>query len=194
MNKLTLTTFVSLLLLSAGVLGAQVSFSSTSSSRLRADEELQGFGYTSHTVKEISVVSTESTDFVAPLLKIKAPGANKVIGVSFYAERPDDNGQIIVLSGDGSKALYTEPCSIKKGVNNIKLQTPYTTSAGKDYLIGFVTKPKSNKQSDVLVFSKGFDISEGNYILLSQKKPRSEEHTSELQSRQYLVCRLLLEK
>src|SRR5438445_2019261 len=26
------------------------------------------------------------------------------------------------------------------------------------------------------------------------KPPRSEEHTSELQSRQYLVCRLLLEK
>src|SRR5947209_17152180 len=30
-------------------------------------------------------------------------------------------------------------------------------------------------------------------VLLSQKT-RSEEHTSELQSRQYLVCRLLLEK
>src|SRR3712207_8318976 len=27
-----------------------------------------------------------------------------------------------------------------------------------------------------------------------QSGPRSEEHTSELQSRQYLVCRLLLEK
>src|SRR3712207_8185821 len=27
-----------------------------------------------------------------------------------------------------------------------------------------------------------------------QNMPRSEEHTSELQSRQYLVCRLLLEK
>src|SRR3712207_8797186 len=27
-----------------------------------------------------------------------------------------------------------------------------------------------------------------------QVQPRSEEHTSELQSRQYLVCRLLLEK
>src|SRR3712207_8390486 len=26
------------------------------------------------------------------------------------------------------------------------------------------------------------------------RRPRSEEHTSELQSRQYLVCRLLLEK
>src|SRR3712207_7262318 len=30
--------------------------------------------------------------------------------------------------------------------------------------------------------------------LLSELKLRSEEHTSELQSRQYLVCRLLLEK
>src|SRR3712207_8925115 len=28
----------------------------------------------------------------------------------------------------------------------------------------------------------------------SRPAPRSEEHTSELQSRQYLVCRLLLEK
>src|SRR3712207_8500013 len=30
--------------------------------------------------------------------------------------------------------------------------------------------------------------------LVSRESPRSEEHTSELQSRQYLVCRLLLEK
>src|SRR5947209_14660711 len=30
--------------------------------------------------------------------------------------------------------------------------------------------------------------------LLVQQLARSEEHTSELQSRQYLVCRLLLEK
>src|SRR3712207_7375084 len=29
---------------------------------------------------------------------------------------------------------------------------------------------------------------------LFSQSPRSEEHTSELQSRQYLVCRLLLEK
>src|SRR3712207_7369096 len=31
-------------------------------------------------------------------------------------------------------------------------------------------------------------------VLLLQQQTRSEEHTSELQSRQYLVCRLLLEK
>src|SRR3712207_8518504 len=31
-------------------------------------------------------------------------------------------------------------------------------------------------------------------VLLRAARERSEEHTSELQSRQYLVCRLLLEK
>src|SRR5258707_6376658 len=31
-------------------------------------------------------------------------------------------------------------------------------------------------------------------VISSTSTPRSEEHTSELQSRQYLVCRLLLEK
>src|SRR3712207_1884282 len=37
---------------------------------------------------------------------------------------------------------------------------------------------------------RGFAAGATDYIV----KPRSEEHTSELQSRQYLVCRLLLEK
>src|SRR5258707_7141952 len=31
-------------------------------------------------------------------------------------------------------------------------------------------------------------------VRMSRRTQRSEEHTSELQSRQYLVCRLLLEK
>src|SRR3712207_1284750 len=34
----------------------------------------------------------------------------------------------------------------------------------------------------------------GRFVERSLPRPRSEEHTSELQSRQYLVCRLLLEK
>src|SRR3712207_7379549 len=32
------------------------------------------------------------------------------------------------------------------------------------------------------------------FLFVMRVLPRSEEHTSELQSRQYLVCRLLLEK
>src|SRR5258707_6037833 len=40
----------------------------------------------------------------------------------------------------------------------------------------------------------GYNYSTGNIESDSGTNWRSEEHTSELQSRQYLVCRLLLEK
>src|SRR3712207_8162772 len=50
---------------------------------------------------------------------------------------------------------------------------------------------------------RGEGLGRGGRALLAHRRPRrrevgraerSEEHTSELQSRQYLVCRLLLEK
>src|SRR3712207_8779933 len=40
----------------------------------------------------------------------------------------------------------------------------------------------------------GDDVGVGRVELTGDRADRSEEHTSELQSRQYLVCRLLLEK
>src|SRR3712207_7728927 len=40
----------------------------------------------------------------------------------------------------------------------------------------------------------GREVRQGEVIGESDADGRSEEHTSELQSRQYLVCRLLLEK
>src|SRR5690554_6583206 len=39
-------------------------------------------------------------------------------------------------------------------------------------------------------YASRFDLKQDKYV----KSPRSEEHTSELQSRPHLVCRLLLEK
>src|SRR3712207_7980743 len=47
---------------------------------------------------------------------------------------------------------------------------------------------------DVDLRSLGADGDEQATIELAEILSRSEEHTSELQSRQYLVCRLLLEK
>src|SRR3712207_8995591 len=55
------------------------------------------------------------------------------------------------------------------------------------------------KKVDVAVFEAVKEVKEGKFkggIVknFGLKENRSEEHTSELQSRQYLVCRLLLEK
>src|SRR3712207_9497699 len=45
-----------------------------------------------------------------------------------------------------------------------------------------------------LAYSEGNTAKAGGLWAESLQRFRSEEHTSELQSRQYLVCRLLLEK
>src|SRR3712207_6915906 len=47
---------------------------------------------------------------------------------------------------------------------------------------------------DTLYSVAWLDLSDGPLVLHVPDTARSEEHTSELQSRQYLVCRLLLEK
>src|SRR3712207_7962352 len=46
----------------------------------------------------------------------------------------------------------------------------------------------------VLAGRHGVVLGGGQVLALPHGAGRSEEHTSELQSRQYLVCRLLLEK
>src|SRR3712207_7502188 len=51
-----------------------------------------------------------------------------------------------------------------------------------------------NAHSDLLYKGALRDESLAVFSGLIRVEPRSEEHTSELQSRQYLVCRLLLEK
>src|SRR5258707_14320771 len=68
---------------------------------------------------------------------------------------------------------------------------PYTT------LFRSMPIPRvAEKTKDANIYSVKFPIKPGETLFdLNYSLPgRSEEHTSELQSRQYLVCRLLLEK
>src|SRR3712207_6886905 len=58
--------------------------------------------------------------------------------------------------------------------------------------------PLKDKTKDFINYNIDNDLNElfpeRPLAQLGKWQPRSEEHTSELQSRQYLVCRLLLEK
>src|SRR3712207_7475155 len=73
--------------------------------------------------------------------------------------------------------------------------------------IDFINRIRARKQRNIPIAFRQFEQIESSqhpyfmtvhfgfgYIFLIRIVPRSEEHTSELQSRQYLVCRLLLEK
>src|SRR3712207_7209878 len=83
---------------------------------------------------------------------------------------------------------------------------PYTTLFRSGFFVGEMNCPLDSLHA-ILARTDGH--SRGTRVLLIITKnlearplpphpflsiPRSEEHTSELQSRQYLVCRLLLEK
>src|ERR1035437_3091972 len=46
----------------------------------------------------------------------------------------------------------------------------------------------------LMIFTRQELVARGGRMRAGKQRYRSEEHTSELQSRQYLVCRLLLEK
>src|SRR3712207_8702310 len=50
------------------------------------------------------------------------------------------------------------------------------------------------EEGDLLLVEENEDPPNGTVVVALLHGERSEEHTSELQSRQYLVCRLLLEK
>src|SRR5258707_10914676 len=58
-----------------------------------------------------------------------------------------------------------------------------------------VSRSRCSKKSDRSASkSRSLNLAAFAQILMPSGPIRSEEHTSELQSRQYLVCRLLLEK
>src|SRR3712207_8803779 len=54
--------------------------------------------------------------------------------------------------------------------------------------------PSTRSSSEGPISSSRWGVVMPTLLTTSSTGPRSEEHTSELQSRQYLVCRLLLEK
>src|SRR3712207_6994384 len=63
---------------------------------------------------------------------------------------------------------------------------------GKNCLVAFMSWEGYNFE-DAIILSERL-VKDDELTSIHIEEYRSEEHTSELQSRQYLVCRLLLEK
>src|SRR5215203_6828660 len=80
-------------------------------------------------------------------------------------------------------------------VDDVVEQGKIARNAGATWIMGDTNNPHGYEIKHTDLNGIIFDIAAHGWAG-SQKNPgaRSEEHTSELQSRQYLVCRLLLEK
>src|SRR3712207_7399077 len=94
-----------------------------------------------------------------------------------------------------------EPDNTVAPRGSAEITIPYTWVEGEAYGIGMITSTGVTFEAEVplAVVTPGFSADTfWRYALIGfyvgVVPVRSEEHTSELQSRQYLVCRLLLEK
>src|ERR1035437_7050125 len=85
--------------------------------------------------------------------------------------------------GDGRETAKELARLTKRHVNNVHRDLRQLAD------VGLIEERKKDGQ---VLAKDGFTLYEKTP--LARTVPRSEEHTSELQSRQYLVCRLLLEK
>src|SRR3712207_8788365 len=73
---------------------------------------------------------------------------------------------------------------------------PYTTLFRSDAEVAFAVEVVQRERVAAAPHLRLLNVGHRALLTLQEDRayPRSEEHTSELQSRQYLVCRLLLEK
>src|SRR3712207_6921827 len=85
--------------------------------------------------------------------------------------------------------IYTLALHDALPISDVRLAVVVGSEAGPDH--GGLDRPRAERVGpDPLVgVGDGERLGQAHHAVL-----RSEEHTSELQSRQYLVCRLLLEK
>src|SRR5215217_9138895 len=94
--------------------------------------------------------------------------------------------------GDNAEALFT--LKVHRGDGMALLAMDWKEGKPPNDFVGFeiAYREPGNDRFFVLLNRLSFQRADGSVD--PTMRPRSEEHTSELQSRQYLVCRLLLEK
>src|SRR3712207_7325101 len=74
-----------------------------------------------------------------------------------------------------------------------RLRQPGSPVVARDFLACPAVR-RGSRALRPAALERGLDVDGDDGPFAHRRHRRSEEHTSELQSRQYLVCRLLLEK
>src|SRR3712207_564830 len=124
--------------------------------------------------------------------KGKTMASNPLIGtwrLLSWENRSVEDGQISYPLGKDAEGyiMYNQD-----GYMSVAIMSPYRPKfAGGDLLSG-TPEEEARAEETYVSYCGRYDLREGTVI--HHVELRSEEHTSELQSRQYLVCRLLLEK
>src|SRR5947209_9641266 len=98
---------------------------------------------------------------------------------------------LLDLPDAGSVAIESEPVS---QLSDDELAHKRSKFIGFIFQFHFLMEDFTAQENVMIPMRKLGQLSDAEMRELPHRDHRSEEHTSELQSRQYLVCRLLLEK
>ena len=112
-------------------------------------------------------------------------------------------GGVFFFNDTATTEIYTLSLHDALPISNFTI--PAKTSSMRQMTITPVSSPlkaafaisrgsKTTAETVVVEIKEGDHIGRGECVPNARYKERSEEHTSELQSPMYLVCRLLLEK
>src|SRR3712207_1143562 len=133
-----------------------------------------------------------------------------------HVQQPEMDCGLVVTESSEGPVIRTVPVSdvragdaVVCGAHGVRVELPPSAPRGEEDDFGFMSSAVSSEKPQALLVRQIADRmrevkAEGKRILWvggpavvhtgASPAMRSEEHTSELQSRQYLVCRLLLEK
>src|SRR5690606_13731314 len=121
-------------------------------------------------------------------MKIALIGATGFVGAEVLKEALDRKHTVLAIARDTSKIEINSNLLIKKAVDVKNVDELSQAVAGSDVVISAFNPGWTNPN----IYEEFLEGSKA--IEQAVKNSRSEEHTSELQSREKLVCRLLLEK
>src|SRR5258707_10450205 len=112
--------------------------------------------------------------------------------------RPPGNWMSDKPAFSGSEARGEKPLLVVRNVGiefgGIAALKNVSFNVPRGDIVGLIGPNGAGKTTLFNCLSRIYRPSRGDILIDNRSILRSEEHTSELQSRQYLVCRLLLEK